>query len=86
VKAIDIWLNMCTGFVFCVLLEYTLVCFHVGRRNMHCIKHVPEVATFRVSKIGYRHFFLSTNPVNGKKMSACPRRDSNYKCAFHTDW
>ena len=25
VKALDIWVSMCTAFVFCVLLEYTLV-------------------------------------------------------------
>ena len=36
VKALDIWVSMCTAFVFCVLIEYTLVSHYSSKRTTKC--------------------------------------------------
>lgn len=51
-KANDVWFTVCQGFVFSVLLEYTLVNFFLGRHPKSKKTATMESSTSETSKMG----------------------------------
>jgi len=64
IKAMDIWVTVCCMFVFCVLIEYTLVSFFLNKRVIKCCHlDLARKMTTVLNKV--------TTQVGGRSSQSC---------------